>query len=164
MPSRYITRQATARGAQGLPTACPIYCDSDDNKLKMIPAGSGTTEVEIVDASSTQTLTGKTVVGTVTTLAGDGAVAVGSDVTIFTKGSAAAVTLAAPATIGQKIELYAGSAFAHVVTATGLIDDGITGGSKTTLTFGAFVGASITLRCVQAGKWAVQSKNVVTIT
>ena len=41
----------------------PVYVDSDDNKLKIIPAGSGSTEVEVVDASSTQTLTGKTVSG-----------------------------------------------------------------------------------------------------
>jgi hypothetical protein len=60
MPTRYITRQATVRGATGLPAAAPIYVDSDDNKLKMIPAGSGSTEVEVVDASSAQTLTNKT--------------------------------------------------------------------------------------------------------
>lgn len=40
--------------------SAPIYVDSDDNKLKMIPAGSGTTEVEVVDASTAQTLTNKT--------------------------------------------------------------------------------------------------------
>lgn len=46
--------------APGTPNSAPIYVDSDDNKLKMIPAGSGTTEVEVVDVSSTQTLTNKT--------------------------------------------------------------------------------------------------------
>lgn len=62
MAIRNIRRQATNPGAYpATPTAAPIYVDSDDNKLKMIPAGSGTTEVEIVDASSTQTLSNKTI-------------------------------------------------------------------------------------------------------
>jgi len=59
MAIRNIRRQATVPGV-ATSTAAPIYVDSDDNKLKMIPAGSGTTEVEVVDASSTQTLTNKT--------------------------------------------------------------------------------------------------------
>lgn len=61
MAIRNIRRQATNPGAApGTPTSAPIYVDSDDNKLKMIPAGSGTTEVEIIDASTSQTLTNKT--------------------------------------------------------------------------------------------------------
>lgn len=100
------------------------------------------------------------------TITGDGAITITDGSVVMTKGSAAAVTLAAPtaAQLGTEMDIYAGSAFAHVVTATGLVDDGVTGGSKTTLTFGAFVGASITLKSVQSGKWAVKAKNVVTIT
>lgn len=61
MAIRNIRRQATnPLAAPGTPNSAPIYVDSDDNKLKMIPAGFGTTEVEVVDASSTQTLTNKT--------------------------------------------------------------------------------------------------------
>lgn len=61
MSIRNIRRQATNPGAvAGTPTSAPIYVDSDDNILKMIPAGSGTTEVQLVDASSAQTLTNKT--------------------------------------------------------------------------------------------------------
>lgn len=59
MAIRSIARQATVPGFANAKSA-PIYVDSDDNKLKFIPAGSGTTEVEAIDASSTQTLTGKT--------------------------------------------------------------------------------------------------------
>lgn len=63
MAIRNIRRQATnPLGAAGTANAAPIYVDSDDNKLKFIPAGSGTTEVEIIDASSAQTLTNKTLV------------------------------------------------------------------------------------------------------
>lgn len=59
MAIRNIRRQSVAPGF-ATTGAAPIYVDSDDNKLKMIPAGSGTTEVEIVDASTAQTLTNKT--------------------------------------------------------------------------------------------------------
>lgn len=61
MAIRNIRRQATnPLAAPGTPNSAPIYVDSDDNILKIIPAGSGTTEVQVVDASSTQTLTNKT--------------------------------------------------------------------------------------------------------
>lgn len=56
---RSIHRNTIVKGyASG--ASAPVYVDSDDNILKIIPAGSGTTEVQIVDASSTQTLTNKT--------------------------------------------------------------------------------------------------------
>lgn len=59
MPTRSIRRGATVTGYANDADA-PIYVDSDDNILKFIPAGSGTTEVQLVDASSAQTLTNKT--------------------------------------------------------------------------------------------------------
>jgi hypothetical protein len=59
MPTRNIRRGSTILGP-ATPDAAPIYVDSDDNKLKMIPAGSGTTEVTIADLTSTQTMTNKT--------------------------------------------------------------------------------------------------------
>jgi hypothetical protein len=59
MPVRGLRRGATIIG-EATDTHAPIYIDSDDNILKVIPAGTGTTEVQVVDASSTQTLTNKT--------------------------------------------------------------------------------------------------------
>jgi hypothetical protein len=101
----------------------------------------------------------------ITTDAADAAISVlRSGIVVFTKGSASAHVLPAPTFLTQRLQLAAGSAFAHVITATGLIDDGVTGGSKTTLTLGSFIGAMVTLLCVQAGKWMVESKNVCTIT
>jgi hypothetical protein len=101
----------------------------------------------------------------IVTITGDGAITIQRSAVALTKGSAAAITLAAPtaAQAGTIVRIVAGSAFAHVVTATGLIDDGVTGGSKTTATFGAFVGASLTLMAYNL-KWVVLSKNVCTIT
>ena len=82
----------------------------------------------------------------------------------LTKGSAGAYTLAAPtaAQEGNRLLILNQSAYAHVVTATNLLDDGVTGGAKDTATFGAFVGASLDLIAVNL-KWHVVSKNVCTI-
>lgn len=126
-----------------------------------------------VTETTTQTLTNKTltaptitgaagVADTITTDAADAAVPITGGTVVFTKGSSSAHTLAAPAVLGTTLTLCAGSAQAHVITATGLIDDGVTGGSKTTITLASFIGASIMLRAVQAGKWMVLAKNAVT--
>lgn len=93
----------------------------------------------------------------------DGAITIKTGVGILTKATAGAYTLAAPTNEdGVELTLVAGTAAAHVVTATGLINDGVTGGAKDTATFGAFVGAAITLVSWN-DEWHVKSKNVVTI-
>jgi hypothetical protein len=94
----------------------------------------------------------------------DGALTKTTGVKVLTKGSVGAYTLAAPtaAEEGRRLTIINGSAFAHVLTATNLIDDGVTGGAKDTATFGAFVGASIELIAYNL-KWTVLAKNVVTI-
>lgn len=83
---------------------------------------------------------------------------------VLTKGTAGAYTLAAPSVAqnGLRLRIVSSSAAAHVVTATDLIQDGVTGGPKDTATFGAFKGASIDLEAY-AGTWHVAGKNVVTI-
>jgi hypothetical protein len=83
----------------------------------------------------------------------------------LTKGSAAAIKLLAPsiAQSGTILTITTGSAFAHVVTATGLIQDGVTGGAKSTITFGAFIGASISL-VASRQKWNVLGINVAPVT
>lgn len=91
----------------------------------------------------------------------DGAIAVNAGFAVLTKGSAGAYTLAAPTEDGQELDITAGTAFAHVVTATGLIHDGVTGGAKNTWTSAAFVGSSATFRAF-GGKWHLISKNLGT--
>jgi hypothetical protein len=102
-------------------------------------------------------------------------ISVGSDQTIpwnslrrdtivtITKPSAAAIILEAPnaAADGVTLTIVSASNFAHIITATGLIEDGVTGGAKNTLTFPAFAGASVTLLANRA-KWTVLAKNTVT--
>ena len=104
---------------------------------------------------------------TITVYASDGAITFANPYNIaeLTKGSAGAYTLAAPtaAQEGYRLLVLGQSAFAHVITATNLIDDGVTGGAKDTATFGAFVGTSLDLIAINL-KWHVVGKNVVTIT
>lgn len=92
------------------------------------------------------------------------AIPIANGIVVATKGSASAFTLAAPTTAqnGTRITVTSGSAYAHVITATGLIHDGVTGGAKNTATFAAYLGASIVLVAYN-GKWHVESKNAVTI-
>jgi len=66
MSIRGIARRSTPVG-YATPTNVPIYVDSDDNILKYIPVGSGTTEIQVVDASTAQTLTNKTLTAPVIT-------------------------------------------------------------------------------------------------
>jgi len=86
MPTRSITRRKTLQGYAD-PASAPIYVDSDDDILKIIPAGSGSTEVQLIDSTHTQTITGdKTFTGTVV-ISGI------ATVTEFADGSAAAPSI-----------------------------------------------------------------------
>ena len=133
--------------------------------------------------AATQTLTNKTLTsptitgatmtgGTSTSLwpiaaqATEGAIAIAKKIVVLTHADAGAYTLAAPTVTthdGLEMMFTVGTAAAHVITATGLVEDGVTGGAKTTCTFGAFLGASLHLVAYQ-GKWYVISKNVCVIT
>lgn len=102
----------------------------------------------------------------VTIVNADGAIPVKTGTYYVTKAdSAAALTLAAPAAgqVGTVITLVTGSAKAHVLTSTDLIDDGKTGGAKDKATSAAFVGASITLVATPDLHWAVLSLNNYTV-
>lgn len=66
---------------------------------------------------------------------------------VITKAGVLADTLAAPtaAQNGQVLVVTSRTANAHTITATGLINNGTTGGPHNLATFAAFAGASITL-------------------
>lgn len=83
----------------------------------------------------------------------------------ITKGSACLFTFVAPSTAqdGETVVFTSDTAFAHVMTATTLLADAVSGSPHTTATFAAFKGASITLQA-QAGLWNVISTTGVTIT
>lgn len=123
----------------------------------------------VVTETGTQTLTNKTInaptgVANLVTYSGDAAITIVSQVALLTKGSAAAMTVAAPgaAGIGTRITITSGSNFAHVITFTGgTLGDGTTG-LNTTVTMTAFIGSSITVVANTASQWVVESQNVLT--
>lgn len=100
-----------------------------------------------------------------TIITGDQALPIDEDACFqLTKGSAAAISVAAPGVnIGRRITILNGSDFAHVVTFTGTtLQDGTTG-LNSTWTAAAFAGSSLTFRGVSATRWAVESFNLGTI-
>lgn len=107
------------------------------------------------------TITDAIITPAVTTVSEDGEITIASGIVKITKSaSEAALTLATTATDGVEIQFLSTTAKAHVITAS--IDDGVTGGTKTTATFAAFAGASIKL--ISAGsKWIVAASNNVTV-
>ena len=87
-----------------------------------------------------------------------GATAAAQSIAYIAKTSAAALTLGAPSLVlnGIQVTITSQTAFAHVVTATQLINPGSGVPPLTTITFPAIVGASVTL-IAQNGLWNVQS-------
>jgi len=83
----------------------------------------------------------------------------------ITKATAAAITLVAPSKAQDGLVLVFTSltAAAHVITATSLLADAVTGSPHTTATFAAFIGASLTLKA-ENGLWNVIAAVVVPIT
>ncbi len=76
---------------------------------------------------------------------------------LLTKGSAAAITLADPgaSNIGRRLQIMAGSDFAHVITTTAALANGTA--PKNTWTSAAFIGSTLNLRAVSATLWEVES-------
>lgn len=109
-------------------------------------------------------ISGVTISPTYDIFGSNGAISVTPGIKSINKsGSAIAATLAAPAGAGDVIYIISESSYAHVVTATSLIQNGVSGGNKTTLTFAAYAGASITLMGNNSGRWTVVANNNVTI-
>lgn len=94
-----------------------------------------------------------------------GAFSVVSGNYVITKSSAAAVmTLAAPTAgsmDGMTIRIVSQTAQAHTLTATTLLESGASGSPYTTATFGAYIGASITLMAKNGVWMVIQVSNVV---
>ncbi len=150
----------------------------------LIITTAGTAAGSVVTTTGTQTLTNKTltapVIGAatgtslaltagltegVTTISGDGAVTIASGTVVLTKGSAAAITVAAPSSQdGTKIRIISNSDFAHVITFTGsTLLDGTTG-ANLTVTMTAFKGSAIEVVAVGTKWLLVSSSNVTSIT
>lgn len=159
MPARHLLRRATVLGTARADQA-PIYVDSDDNKLKYIPAGSGTTEVEVNDSNGKAKQYGTITTYTGATDAID--ISLGDIFMISRAGAVDAATLAAPATSdnGRIIKIFSGTAFAHTITITAGI--GGAGATDDVITFTNRISASITL-LAHAGAWFVIGSNLAAI-
>ena len=98
-----------------------------------------------------------------TTAAADGAIPITASGTIrLTKGSAAAMSVAATATNGIRLIIINGSAYAHVITFTGnILDDG-TSTTKLKATMAAYVGASIEVVSANS-RWVLVNNNACTL-
>lgn len=80
---------------------------------------------------------------------------------IITDPGVAALTLAAPTANGTTITISSATAFAHTLTATGLLQTGTA--AVNVATFAAFAGAGLSLRAYN-GKWIVTSSTGVSFT
>lgn len=103
----------------------------------------------------------------IATISGDGAIDIsvnGPDVTMLTKGSAAAITIAAPVLQGQVRRIISDTAFAHVITFTG---NTLRGGTAAvaTATLAAQKGAGITVVSLQPNEaaWGVLANVAATL-
>ena len=116
-----------------------------------------------MDSSEAAILAMQGAIGILNVYSADGAITVATQRAVLTKGSAAAMTLAAPTTAqnGTIVTITAGSDYAHVITSTGNILDGTTGANNT-VTLAAFKGSSVTLMAY-GQKWLVLSNQVATI-
>ena len=110
---RSIARYATVRGVAHT-ASVPVYVDSDDNRLKFIPTGSGTTEVLLQEASGATTQEILTAAKTVT------AAETGKTFSLALAGGFT-VALPAPA-VGLRYKFYVNVAptTAYIITATNL--------------------------------------------
>jgi hypothetical protein len=150
---------------------------SDTGKLTYSTAqktetGSGQEVLDTGPSIASPALTSPTITGgtstaqlVVTNVSASGAITIAAGIVAITKSSAVAVlTLAAPSADQEGIVIIVTSRTdkAHTITATGLLQDGVTGGAKDTATFAAFAGASITLAAINL-TWHVVSLNAVTI-
>jgi hypothetical protein len=101
------------------------------------------------------------------TIGADGAIPQPSGPVVYNinKATAAALTLGAPAFAlnGTRVVITSQTAAAHVITATTLLADAVTGSPHTTATFAAFKGATITL-FAENGLWHVTSAVGVVVT
>jgi hypothetical protein len=128
-----------------------IVCDSSDGDRLKLKDSTGVVR-DLQD-------------GPVSDYSADGAISIKSGVASVSKAGACLLSLAAPtaAQAGTWLLVTSRTAQAHVITATSLLADGVSGSPHTTATFGAFIGANIQLVAVNL-LWHVVSVKGVTIT
>ena len=118
-------------------------------------------ELNDLGAVKADTIVGREVV---TAYTADGAIAISNGIKTIGKGSAAAMTVAAPtaAQEGTVMRIIAKTAYAHVITFTGkTLDDG-TSATKLKATTAAYVGSGITVVAINL-RWVLVSNTAATL-
>lgn len=155
MSTRYVHQSAgVADMDSAYGASAPVKVDTDDDQFKWKTNDGVVRSAAYVGQGDP-----------VTSYTADGAITPTDGVVLLSKlVSFGAFTLAAPvaADAGKVMAIHSTTDFAHTITATGLILDGVTGGAKDVATFPAFAGASIVLRVVGLF-YSVESLNVVTV-
>jgi hypothetical protein len=162
-PGQFDTDVARLIGLGNEPRGNPFMVG--DLICQAMAAGSSSATFEDLDARVTAAeadIDATQAQLTVTSYTADGAVSITDGTKRIAKTSLAAMTLAAPAGDDDVIEIFTDTAFAHQITATGLIWDGTGASAKNTITAAAFPGCGIRLRGY-SGKWYVIAKNGMTI-
>jgi hypothetical protein len=98
-----------------------------------------------------------------TVISGDGAITISPGIIALTKGTAAAITIAAPTAVthdGYLIWVYTETAAAHVITCATVGFN--LKGSSGTVTFTAAIGNAVLL-CARNGNWIALTKTGVTL-
>jgi hypothetical protein len=163
-PSRFSQVEVLPRGAGGAGHAPTIGAGATVPLAIILPANQTANAIEVRTAAGVLIFkvgpNGGTVINTITAA---GAIPVRPSATYtITNAGITALTLAAPtagADDGVTLTIQSATAFAHTLTATGLLQTG--SASVNVATFAAFAGANVRLRAYN-GKWMVESSVGIT--
>jgi hypothetical protein len=163
-PTRFQNVEITPRGAGGQGHERAVGAGKTVPLSVIIPSNQTANAIEVRTAAGALIFKVGPNGGTVTTnLTASGAVPVRPSTNyVITNAAITALTLAAPTAgtdDGVTISIRSATAFAHTLTATGLLQTG--SAAVNVATFAAFAGAGLTLRAFN-GKWMVESSTGIT--
>ena len=164
MPTRYIKRSSALDGGQeSRGNANAIFIDSDDDQLKFTTGTSGTTTVDVVTESQTQTLTNKTLTSPVVNnamIAGGAALTV---VGATHSGKWIALDTAAGTTITLPAATGTGNVFHFIVTVTATTNSHIIKVANATDEFRGYVVQDASEATAPNIFWAADDDDTITL-
>jgi hypothetical protein len=135
----------------------PKQYDVNDLTITLSPSGTFTkVDADAVDLK-------QPLYDTVTAVTANGAVTPAPGLHVITKAGVCAITLAAPSTDqnGMTVNIVSTTAYAHTVTATGLLRNGGASSPYDLATFSAYIGAGISL-IAHGGYWYIHAARNIT--
>ena len=163
MPTRYIRRSDTLGTSDSRANANAIFVDSDDDQLKFTTGASGTTTVDVVTESQTQTLTNKTLTNPLVTNA---MIAGGATLTV-TAATHAGKIIALDTAAGTIITLPAatgtGNVYKFLVTVTATSNSHIIQVANATDEFRGYVVQDASEATAPNIFWAADNDDTITL-